>query len=40
MKKYIKPEVMIVEVKPAQMLAASPNEAPVYIYDDTTDDQW
>jgi len=40
MKKYIKPEVMIVEVKPAQMLAASPNDAPVYIYDDTTDDQW
>ena len=40
-KNYIKPEVMIVEVKPAQMLATSNlNEAPVYIYDDTTDDQW
>jgi hypothetical protein len=39
-KNYIKPEVMIVEVKQTQMLAAStPNEAPVY-YDDTTDDQW
>ena len=40
MKKYIKPEVMIVEVKQTQMLAASPNEAPVNIYDDTTDNQW
>ena len=39
-KNYIKPEVMIVEVKPAQMLATSRNEASVYIYDDTTDDQW
>ena len=41
-KNYIKPEVMIVEVKQTQMLATSNlNEAPVYnINDDTTDDQW
>ena len=42
MKKYIKPEVMIVEVKQTQMLATSQNEVPLYINDDeqVTDQQW
>ena len=40
MKEYTKPEVMIVEVKQTQMIAASPNEAPVYIYDEETEEQW
>ena len=42
MKNYIKPEVMIVEVKQTQMLATSNlNEAPVYIYDnEITEEQW
>ena len=40
-KNYIKPEVMIVEVKQSQMLATSPNDAPVYIYDnEITEEQW
>ena len=41
MKEYIKPEVMVVEVKQTQMLASSNlNEAPVYIYDEETEEQW
>ena len=43
MKKYIKPEVMIVEVKQTQMLATSDlNEVPLYLNDDEqiTDQQW
>ena len=41
MKTYIKPEVMVVEVKQTQMIATSQIEAPVYIYDnEITDEQW
>ena len=41
MKEYIKPEVMVVEVKQTQMIATSQIEAPVYIYDnEITDEQW
>jgi len=41
MKEYIKPEVMIVEVKQTQMLATSnPKEEQKYLYDEETDDQW
>ena len=41
-KNYIKPEVMIVEVKQTQMLATSQNKVPLYINDDenTTEYQW
>jgi len=41
MKEYIKPEIMIVEVKQTQMLATSnPKEEQKYLYDEETDDQW
>ena len=31
---------MVVEVKQTQMIAASEIEAPVYIYDEETEEQW
>lgn len=39
-KNYIKPQVMIVEIKQTQMIAASQPEVQQYLYNEETEYQW